>query len=124
MAASTSGDAVEAFVRDLDRLDGDLVRLRVQHRAFPLADPAVAERPAGDVGPVVVLEDDRAVAAFDLPVDDRLAPVPQLEVLRDAAAQDEVRVLREAGQLADVGGVATEAVLDDGGLAREAADLA
>src|SRR5688572_33274754 len=73
--------ALEALVGDLKHLDRDLVRLRVQRRPFPLARPAVAEVPAHDFGALVVGQDDPAVSAVGIAVDDRLPPVPELAVL-------------------------------------------
>src|SRR5918994_7714487 len=110
-AASISGQ-LEALVRDLERLDSDFAALRVQRRALPLARPAVDEVPTQDLGRLVVEQDDRAVSALEIAGDDALSPVPQLPVLRDPAAQDDVGELRQPGPLP---GRATGAgsVLDD-----------
>ena len=111
-------------MRDLDRLDRDLVPLGVQGRTFPLGNPAVEEIPADDLGPVVVEQDDRAVPAIDVALDDGLSPVPQLGVLGDPAAEDDVRVLGQPGQLAHGVGLAADPVFDHDRLALQAADLA
>src|SRR5688572_8725825 len=69
-AATSISDSLEAFVGDLDRLDRNLICLRVEGRAFPFADPAAAEVPPHDFVPLVVEQHDRAVAAIDASLDD------------------------------------------------------
>src|SRR5215213_639637 len=64
----SAGFELESFVCDLERLDRDLARLRVQRWAFPLGGPAADEVPAqhrltavSDSSP---LADEKAAAAI------------------------------------------------------------
>jgi hypothetical protein len=81
------------------------------------------EVPADDLVPLVVQQDDRAVAAIDVSLHDALPPVPQVGVLGDPAAKDDVPELGQTRELAHAGLVA-EAILDHRGLALEPAHLA
>src|SRR5512133_2304085 len=121
--SSLSSDALEAFVCQLQRLDCDLVPVRVQGGGMQLAGPRVVEVPANLLLAAVVQQDDRPVVAVEVPLDHALPPVPQLGVLRDAAFEDDVRVLRQPGQLAEAV-LRAGAVLDHDRLALEAAHLA
>src|SRR4051812_18511080 len=99
----SAGFELETFVSDLERLDRDLARLRVQRWAFPLGGPAADEVPAQHRLAGFVEEDDRPGTAVRLAVHDGLPPVPEREVAGEAALEDDVRVLREPRQLARAG---------------------
>src|SRR5262245_12931345 len=86
---------IEPLVGDLHALDRDLARLAVERGALPLAGPPLAEVPAQGRLPRLVAKRDRPVRALSLAVEDLLAPVPELRVLRPAALEDDVGVLDE-----------------------------
>ena len=112
---------LEALVRELERLDRDLVAARVERRAFELHGPRVAEQPAQDGLPLLVEQRDRHVAALDLAVTHRLPPLEEVGAAGDPALQRDVRVLREAGKLAHgVDPVGALPVLDHLDLTRRA----
>src|SRR6187455_362172 len=96
---SSAGFEFKTFVSDLERLDRELARLRVQRWAFPLGGPAADEVPAQHRLAGLVEEDDRPRAAVGLAVHDGLPPVPEGEVAGETALEDDVRVLREPRQL-------------------------
>src|SRR3954447_25833241 len=95
----SAGFELKTLVSDLERLDRDLVRLRVQRRPFPLCWPPAEEVPAQHGLASLVEKDDRPRTAVGLAVNDGLSPVPEREVAGQAALEDDVRVLREPGQL-------------------------
>src|SRR3954454_2462108 len=96
---SSAGFELDTFVSDLERLDRDLVRLRVQRRALPFGGPAADEVPAQHRLAGLVEEDDRPGAGIRLAVHYGLPPVPEGEVAGEAALEDDVRVLREPREL-------------------------
>src|SRR5262249_33314042 len=129
------GVPLEAFRLELEVLDQDRVRVRVQvGERLVLGRPAtkqlVGERELP--GFVVDLEDDvlAEVLEGDLGaepgavVPDLVRPGLELGVVRDAALERDRVVLRPAGRLAARAVVATLAVLDDLGRALQRADLA
>ena len=91
--------------------------------ALPLRRPRADEVPARDLGVVVEVEDDDgAVLADDGPVDDLLAPVPQLQRVGQPPLERDVGVAGLAGELAHRRVVTPLAGLDDlGGRAQAAA---
>src|ERR1043166_2799028 len=97
----TTVDAIEAavhegqpLVRDLQRLDRDLVLARIEIGAFPLARIAVGELPAADLLHVGAELDDRAVHALRIEL-----PLEEVDVAGEAGLQDEVRPLGGARDL-------------------------
>src|SRR5205814_108218 len=99
-------------VRDLHRLDRELVPGRVQRRHRQLRAPRVVDVPSADLGPCLVDEDDRHVLTLDLPVHRALPPLPDVGVVADAPFERDVRVLDQSRQLLDRHRVSALAVID------------
>src|SRR5690349_7417507 len=121
-------DALVAFVCDLQLLDGDLVVARVGAGSSQLAWPGVNEVPAGDLGAVLAVHDDRAILAgvVDLALPDHLAPLPHIHRVGDAALERDIVPLHPPGHLLDdeLTFRAAGLVLDDLVLAAQARALA
>src|SRR5688572_27839053 len=94
-----SGVELQAFVADLECLHADLVVLRVEAGARPLAGPSAREVPTHDLLLVLIEQDDAALGATHLPVHGLLNPVPERGIAEDAALEHEVGKLHEAGML-------------------------
>lgn len=66
---------------EFDRLDSDLIGFGVKRGSSPLRWPGVDEVPAGPGGAGIVKQNDRAVPAVDLTVDDALIPVVEFTIV-------------------------------------------
>jgi hypothetical protein len=86
-------------VRELERLDRDLVPERPQVRSVVAGRPNAPERPREHRLPRLVEERDPDVATVEIAVADGVEPVPELGAARDTALDDDVPVLDAAGQL-------------------------
>src|SRR4051812_24930572 len=89
----------DALVRELERLDRQVAGLGFEVGSGPLRDPRVEEVPAHLLLARAVAQHDRTMLALEAAVGGVLVPLPQLPVIRDAALEHEVRVLRLTGEL-------------------------
>jgi hypothetical protein len=89
-------------VRDLERLDAELARARVERRSVPLGWPSVDEVPARLLVAGEVELDDRSVLALDGALQRRAVPLVELDGLGQAPPEHEVREANAARELADL----------------------
>src|ERR1700733_5392493 len=91
----------ESFVHDLQSLDGDIICGCVEAGSAPLGSPRIDEVPANLLSVAgLVDQDDGAIFALGLPLDDRLPPVPEAMIVGHAVFERDIAVLVETGQLA------------------------
>ena len=75
-------DQFDLFHAQLDAFYGYIVGGCVHHRAFPLADPCLAEDPPHHLVALLIAQDDSAVSPLHVACQYGLVKVPQLMVFR------------------------------------------